>query len=217
VIGNARLRLLRNHGFGTEPVPVGERRFRAPIFLVAALVLSGGCARQAPHAVPIPSWPDYEGRASYLFVPDPAASSMELPPDEEFIPPSPASGNSPPAYPERALEAGYGAAVVGLRIVLGTDGIVNHVLDSPVIHSTPGPFAADFRAAAESAVRDWLFHPAVHRVLADGEDYDEDGKPDFRRVTESRFLSVYLDIRFEFEILDGKGVVRTSGGPITSR
>ena len=39
------------------------------------------------------------------------------------------------------------------------------------------------------------------------QDLDADGKPDYRIVTLSEVVSVYYDIRFTFEIVDGKRVV----------
>jgi len=68
---------------------------------------------------------------------------------------------------------------------------------------TGGECGVAFRSAVEEAVRTWRFTPAQWRRLAPGDDYDEDGKPDFERVLESRRLSVYVDIRIEFSLIDG--------------
>jgi hypothetical protein len=55
----------------------------------------------------------------------------------------------------------------------------------------------------------WRFMPAEFTRLAPGDDYDKDGKPDFRRIVARKEIPVYIDVRFEFEIVDGKGMVRT--------
>jgi hypothetical protein len=82
--------------------------------------------------------------------------------------------------------------------------------DSPLLNSTGGGCGAGFRASAESAVRAWRFWPAEKRRLAPGDDYDDDGTPDFSKVLETTQLPVYLDIRFDFEVVEGEGRVRTS-------
>ncbi len=112
-----------------------------------------------------------------------------------------------PEYPLRALEGGAGASSVFVRIVIDEKGKVAEVLDSAKGTSTPGPYATEFRSAVEEAVRGWSFQPGVIWRFRDGNDLDGDGKPDYR-VTEGReFVSVYYDLRFDFEIVDGKGVV----------
>jgi hypothetical protein len=143
-----------------------------------------------------------------MMVPDPDSGARRLPPNLELSAPSPDGPNDPPAYPAAPLAAQAPPASVGVRIVIGTRGHVVEVGESPVVRSTPGPFAADFRAAAEAAVRAWRFRPARLRRLEPGDDYDGDGKPDFTRVVGSEAVPSYVDVRFDFEIVAGKGVVR---------
>jgi hypothetical protein len=59
----------------------------------------------------------------------------------------------------------------------------------------------------DEVLAQWHFVPAVWRRFEPGEDLDGDGVSDFRRVTESRAVSFYLDVRFDFEIVDGQGRV----------
>jgi hypothetical protein len=106
-----------------------------------------------------------------------------------------------------ALVANAGRAVVGLRIVVDPNGAVIQAADSPVVADSAGPWHTAFRASAIDAVKRWRFHPAEFLRMSPGEDYDGDGKPDFDRVTVREPMTVYLDIRFEFSILDGEGVV----------
>jgi len=64
-----------------------------------------------------------------------------------------------------------------------------------------------FRAAVQSAVRDWKFAPAFVEkplpglVLADGKTVI----PQW----ESNAIPIYVDFEFSFEVVEGKGAVRS--------
>jgi hypothetical protein len=47
------------------------------------------------------------------------------------------------------------------------------------------------------------------RELEKGDDLDGDGAADYERVVGRQFVSVFLDVEFEFEIAGGMGRVRT--------
>ncbi len=143
-------------------------------------------------------------------IPDPDRTREPLPPDQEVVPPSGIPGNRLPAYPPEALREGWTPATEVVRIVIGVDGSVLTVSDSPLRGSTPGPHAARFRAAVEDAVQEWRFRPARWRRMVDGEDWDGDGVADYRKVVESREIPVYLDLAFTFRIVDGVGTVSFS-------
>lgn len=175
----------------------------------AVLLLLHGCANR-PAASRGPASPDpLRGATNATLLPDPAARGAELDENEEYRPPAPRGKNLLPRYPEEALAARCGDGVVGLRIVIGTEGDVIDVGDSPLADSTGGGCGAEFRASAASAVRAWRFWPAEKRRLEPGEDYDKDGTPDYEKVLETTPLPVYLDIRFDFEVVGGEGRVRT--------
>ncbi len=106
-----------------------------------------------------------------------------------------------------AVSAGAGPVIVAVRIMVDTEGIVAEVADSPRLASTPGPFAADFRLAVDEVLAQWRFRPAEWRRYEPGEDLDGDGVADYRRVVESRVVTFYLDVRFDFEIVAGHGRV----------
>jgi hypothetical protein len=186
------------------------RRRAALVGLAAALlVVSSGCANR-PAASHGPAPPDpLRGTTNATLLPDPAARGAELEEDEEYRPPAIRGENRLPLYPEEALAAHCGDGIVALRIVIGTEGDVIDVSDSPLLDSTGGGCGADFHASAASAVRAWRFWPAEKRRLAPGEDYDKDGSPDYEKVLETTPLPVYLDIRFDFEVVEGVGRVRT--------
>ena len=59
----------------------------------------------------------------------------------------------------------------------------------------------------------WKFVPAQWQWLEDGKDLNGDGAPDFRRVVKAEAVAVYLDVRFDFKIVAGKGEVRKTGPP----
>lgn len=147
------------------------------------------------------------------FVADPANPARNLPEDVELHPPHPVTELEAPRYPAGALAAVAGTAIVGIRLVVGVDGTVTSMTRSPVVPSTVGPFEGEFRAAAEAAVGGWMFQPAWLAKFGDGPDGDGDGKPDYRVATSIERVGVYLDVRIEFEIVEGEGKVRVSGLP----
>ena len=76
--------------------------------------------------------------------------------------------------------------------------------------SSPGPFAAAFRGSVERAVRRWRFTGGRIDQIEDGNDLDGDGQPDYTRVVASDPISVFYDVRFDFEIVAGEGKVRST-------
>lgn len=120
---------------------------------------------------------------------------------------------TPPEYPAAALAKQTGPVTVGVRIVIGTEGSVTELIESPRVPSTPSPFLPEFRAAVETAVKTWQFTPAEWRFLEDGSDLDGDGQPDFKRVFARQAIPVYCDVQFDFWISEDKPQVGISRGP----
>ena len=133
---------------------------------------------------------------------------MGLPEDVQFSRPRPTETTTLPNYPGRALAAHDGPHREIVRIVIDTHGIVSQVGDSPLGQSDGGRFAADYRRAVDDAVRTWRYQAGALLHVVPGHDLDGDGKPDYKVVTSWDVVAVYYDIRFTFEIVDGKGVVR---------
>ena len=126
--------------------------------------------------------------------------------NQEFVGPRPFE--SPlPKYPESVLSEQLPPITVTLRILVDSDGTVREVIDSPLEDSTMHAFVADFRDAAASAVRTWRFAPAQLRTLIPGKDLDGDGQSDYRVISDHTALRTYLDIRFTFSLVDGRGEV----------
>ena len=169
-----------------------------------------GCARPRLPAKTQPATTPDQGQVAFEFVADPTVSPPRKTEHQEFVAPDPIGRLPLPLYPEAALAAGAGPTSVGLRIVIGSDGFVAEVQDSPLARSTPSPFAREFRAAAEVAVRRWRFSPGQIVQYEDGEDLDGDGRPDSRREVGRDPTRVFYDVRFDFRIIEGRGDVRSS-------
>jgi hypothetical protein len=177
------------------------------------LIFSAGCAH-VPRSATAPAVDAADpspGRANVevQFIPDPARIAPTLRDDQDFAPPTPIVTHLP-EYPA-GREKTAGPAVVVLRFVVGKDGAVHDVHDSPLRDAggTTGAGADPaFRDAAVDAVRSWLFVPAMIRTVKPGADLDHDGKPDYTVVVDADRIPVYLDVRFTFEMIEGQGRVR---------
>ena len=61
--------------------------------------------------------------------------------------------------------------------------------------------------ASERAVRAWRFTEGRLVKIADGADFDGDGRSDYRKVVSDEAIEVYYDVRFDFAIVEGEGQV----------
>ena len=200
--------------------PFGPAALPALFAGVVAVLVAGGCAsspRPAPAAVtPTPILPAAPpprlGQSAYRFLPDPSAKMPEWAADEgDFQKPIPVSGRQPlPEYPEQALENGVGDAWVTVRILIGLDGTLTAVTDSPLEASYAGPHALAFRQSVERAMRRWRFEPGYFAKGGASIDADGDGTPDAAMVDSWTRVPVYYDVRFDFRIVDGSGQVTST-------
>jgi len=193
--------------------PEADMRFTSPVpaVLLAALLGDAACAvaplRTAPPAAAVTP---PAGQVGVVVLPDAGGRKPRPDAGETFHAPQPV--DTPlPSYPIGALMERAAPARIAVRIVIGRDGRVEKISDSPVEPSSAGPFAAEFSAAVENALRQWRFVPAMYRRLRPGGDLDGDGIPDWQDATESRAVEVYYDLRFTFEIVDGEGRVLVGG------
>ncbi len=180
----------------------------AALVLGALVVASAGCASKKPAARPAPAVALPEGQSRYSYIFDPGNPALGLPEDVQFRRPMPKETKTLPKYPENALAARDGPHREVVRFIIDTHGNVDKIVDSPMESSDGGPFGADYRGAVEEALRSWRFEPGVFQHVKPGEDKDGDGKPDYKIMTSWDLVPVYYDVRFTFEIVDGKGVVR---------
>ncbi|HWA24933.1 MAG TPA: hypothetical protein VG734_04590 [Lacunisphaera sp.] len=99
-----------------------------------------------------------------------------------------------PVYPARALAAKAGATTVGVHLSVDEHGAITDIRASIWVVSFPGPFAEDFRAAVEAALRQWRFRPAetveVEQVQQDGFTY--------ARVAKREAVATEFDLAFDF-------------------
>jgi hypothetical protein len=188
-----------------------SRPRRRVVLIGAITVFATACATKKPAAqvaAPEPTQPSATGTSKYAFVFDPANPALKLDADVKFMRPVPLGALALPVYPADALAAGDGPHLEFVRIVIDEHGDVSRVEDSPLGASDGGPHAAAFRHAVDQAVRTWRFGPGALLKVAPGNDLDGDGKADYSITTSTEIVSVYYDVKFTFEIVDGKGVVR---------
>ena len=166
------------------------------------IALLAGC-----RAVP----PD-TGSSAFAFVDAPPAPPPKpnaarpvavAPSGEEFREATPFGKLAQPVYPPKALAAKAGLVVVGVRITVDTNGRVTDVGSSLVAFSTPGPWAQDFFAAVEAAVRQWRFRPAA---IERNEYVQVPGLQPYSRLLSSENVETHFDLSFTFT---ESGAVRT--------
>src|SRR5262245_6628988 len=188
--------------------PGPARRSRPPACLapmiLAACIAASGCAVKSVTTPPV-------GRVDYQMLPDPNATLPALQGRQVFMAPVPLE--SPlPEYPPAALVDDAPPVTVVVRVVVSDAGAVRQVLGSPL--EPPGRSVPEdpFRVEVERAVRTWRFKPALIRTMKEGGDLNQDGKPDYDVLVGEAPISTYLDLRFVFEVVEGRGRVRTASG-----
>lgn len=164
------------------------------------IVLLGGCQNRPPEATAT-------GASSFAFVERPVAppartvttEPVEQKPVEEYREARPVYPLAHPVYPPRALKARAGRVTVGVRLTVDAAGRVSDVAPSMLVFSTPGPFADDFRAAAETAVRQWRFRPAeIERI-----EFVQTPTVSYSRVLGRQKVEAQLDVAFNFTAAGG--------------
>ena len=110
------------------------------------------------------------------------------------VPPEAIGELARPIYPPSALAQHAGAAMVGVRLTLDLEGRVASVAPSLAVLSSPGPFAAEFREAVETVVRQWCFRPAEIRHL---EMVADPGGP-YLHLASREPIEWMLDVQFRF-------------------
>jgi hypothetical protein len=183
---------------------------RVVFVILSCVVVLTGCAARKPAPKPAPPAPPppVEGKTTYKLIFDPGNPALGLPEDVQFRRPFPQDTKTLPKYPANALAVRDGPHREVVRFIIDTHGNVERVLDSPLASSDGGPFAGDYRRAVEEALKSWHYEPGVFQHVSPGEDKDGDGKPDYKVMTSWEAVAVYYDVRFTFEIVDGKGVVK---------
>jgi hypothetical protein len=193
---------------------VVRTRTHPAALLVTASLIVAGCASSpvAPAGQTLSPEAPSRGAVSFEEVRDPSARPPVAEAGKEYLRPRLEEGFTMPSYPDRALAAGAPPTDVVVRIVVATDGTVEKVTLSPLAGPSAGEWEDVFYDVVRDAVASWKYDPCQLRELGDGPDSDGDDAPDYRLVVASTPVSVYLDIRFRFEIVAGEGQVSMGGG-----
>lgn len=178
--------------------------------LLTMTLLTAACASTAV-TTPQPVGRSVAGTVSFDQIRDPQAEPPRADGRFEYLRPRLEEGFRLPRFPDAALAAGAPPTVIVVRLVVAEDGSVARVGQSPLAAPHGGEWYAMFLEAVVESVSGWRYDPCQLRELEDGPDRNGDGAPDYQSVVASTPLSVYLDLAFRFEIVDGDGVVTTSG------
>jgi hypothetical protein len=170
---------------------------------IVALVSVIGCTHRLAVEPQLPP----EGRTSYRALASPDVSAGAAPASSERITPAYASAeNEAPEYPAYALKAGCRSGTVPVRVDVGATGNVTDQRDIPERPLPSDGCHMAFRAAVQSVVKDWKFAPSYRMTPVPGP--ERDGQPGIPSWSQTP-IAVYLDFEFSFEVVGGKGVVRS--------
>ena len=111
----------------------------------------------------------------------------------------------------------YGSARFIVRVHLDATGQVIDIDENPREIPVQNRFSNEFRTEIDKAVRQWKFLPAELQECRKGRDINGDGKIDYAVVISTEKIPVYLDVQFEFSIVDGKGRFECDHGPLVVR
>jgi outer membrane biosynthesis protein TonB len=172
-----------------------------------------GCAARHLSSDPGVAGNGIEGRVAFELLADPNLTAPAVSAQQVLMAPAPLD-EPLPEYPELALATEAAPVTLAVRIIIDETGMVREVLDSPLDERPMGDKGGMYRAAVEEAVRRWRYHPAIIRTLGDGEDLNHDGRIDHRATLDEKPVRSYLDLRFTFEVVSGRGrvVVAPSAG-----
>jgi hypothetical protein len=178
------------------------------IFPALILCLYSGCSRHAAVKPSVSSLPaDMQGIASFkILTSTPEEQTTNGSTYLEVISPTPIGELKPPAYPENALKARLGPALILARVHLDSAGKVVEIADSPIGTQTQTRFIQEFRTEIDKAVRQWRFMPAELQECERGKDLNGDGKPDYVVVISIKQIPVFFDIQFSFSIVREAGL-----------
>ena len=147
------------------------------------------------------------GKATYEAVMEPSVETSAQVTQRLFIPAEPGDKNQPPLYPDVLLGLELPPQKIVVRILLDERGHVTAVRTNPETSEADPKHQAVFETAIRTAVDGWQFQPAVQRSFVDSPD-DGSGKPPYKMLKAETPVPTYFDIRFVFEVSDGKGLVR---------
>src|SRR5262245_59576821 len=204
------------------------RPLHGTILAVTLASALAACATRRPPRPPRPISPpappgrSLSGVVDFEVLRDPSAPSVKPREDQDYQAPQLLEGAGLPPYPEELLPLALPEQEVTVRIVVGEQGQVVTAVPSPLdagatptvsaappgaSANTAGEHRPRFQEAALAAVRRWQFTPPRIRTFRPGEDCNGDGQPDSQVLDSETPIRVFLDLRFRFSVVDGKGVV----------
>lgn len=186
---------------------------RQALFLLVLALTSVACKTPAPRVEPLRAAPppppaiNREGQVGFEVVADLPALVPHLESDQEYRPAYALPTNPLPVYPAELLPHNLPPQEVVVRVIIDSEGNVARFEESPVPSKVDPSYRSDFVRAIEETVRAWTFEPAHIREFGPASDDDADGQPDFLILRKHTSLTSYHDLRFIFEVKDGRGVV----------
>lgn len=176
------------------------------VTVAGALVLLSACRSAAPSPASEPP-PSLTGKATYEAVMEPSVDTSTQVTQRLFIPAAPGDANLPPLYPDELLDLELPPQKIVVRIVLNEHGHVDSVRTNAQASDADPKYRTAFETAIRIAVEGWCFRPAIQRTFVDSPP-DGSGKPPYKMLETEKTAPTYFDIRFIFEVSDGKGFVR---------
>ena len=194
---------MNHHSCGRTRTPGATRTFAWAFGALLSLAVL--CCRTAAQNVAAPS-PSLKGRAIYEAVLEPGATIARMVSQREYIPAAPAGDNQPPVYPEEIVGLGLPPQKIVLRLFLDETGRIDDIRPSDIPSEVDEKYRDSFQSSIRRAVQTWRFSPAMRRVFVDSPD-DGSGQPPYRVLKSETPSRTYFDIRFTFEVHEGKGIV----------
>ena len=179
----------------------GDRVFA--VVAVVVVVALAGCRTAGSRAR---SEPAPTGQTSYEAVLDAGSRATRLAAQREFLPAAPTGENPSPVYPDDLLPFALPRQEIVVRLVLDESGRVAEIQQTDSSCAMDSRFRNVFETAIRDAVQEWRFRPAVRRTYVDAPD-DGSGLPPYKVLRSEAPTRTYFDIRFVFEVRDGRGIV----------
>ena len=174
--------------------------------LGAALSVSA-CRTTVPSQVPPERTPSLSGTARYEAVQAPSEDTSRQVSERLFIPAEPGDANEPPGYPKELLRLQLPPQNIVVRIVLDEHGQVTAVATNVAASEADPQYRPAFEDAIRMAVHNWHFKAATERTFVNSPD-DGSGKPAYKVLETETAVPTWFDIRFIFEVAEGRGIVR---------
>ena len=185
-----------------------NRNVLRPASILLGLALLCAACKSAPPVKPKPPQPRLgEGEVSFQVIDEVEATTPSLEAGQEYNSAYPLPDNALPIYPAALLPQALSRQEIVVRVIIDDQGNVARFEESPVASKVDPAHRVDFMRAVQETVQSWKFHPASIRGFGPGPDYDADGKPDFAILVTESTLTSYHDLRFYFDVKDGRGVV----------